>query len=292
MRIAQLVRTYDNVCVQIGGVEREKEAGDDEEEEVRGAMQGDLSDRPVLEVPHRLGDGQEAAGAVRTRVRLKHHRRDEPLWIIFAKEMIINLKEGMMINSDKTIDRRGAHVRITNGVQVTVQNSNNVIIHNIHIHDIVLGKLGMIRDSLEQFGFRTQCRWGYFHVVNNDYTHWLMYAIGGSKNPTIISQGNRYTAPPNLTAKQITKHLGAAEEEWKNWVYMALGGGPVHGGDLLHHVRRCDPEAVQQQGPDQAQAWILRREAHALRRLHPVHSRQEVLDRARRAASRRDDSYL
>lgn len=137
-----------------------------------------------------------------------------------------------------------------------------------------------------------RCRWGYFHVVNNDYTHWLMYAIGGSKNPTIISQGNRYTAPPNLTAKQITKHLGAAEEEWKNWVYMALGGGPVHGGDLLHHVRRCDPEAVQQQGPDQAQAWILRREAHALRRLHPVHSRQEVLDRARRAASRRDDSYL
>jgi pectate lyase len=82
--------------------------------------------------------------------------QDEPLWIIFAKEMIINLKEGMMINSDKTIDRRGAHVRITNGAQVTVQNSNNVIIHNIHIHDIVLGKLGMICDSLEQFGFRTQ----------------------------------------------------------------------------------------------------------------------------------------
>lgn len=75
MRIAQLVRTYDNVCVQIGGVEREKEAGDDEEEEVRGAMQGDLPDRPVLEVSHRLGDGQEAAGAVRTRVRLKHHWR-------------------------------------------------------------------------------------------------------------------------------------------------------------------------------------------------------------------------
>lgn len=136
-----------------------------------------------------------------------------------------------------------------------------------------------------------RCRWGYFHVVNNDYTHWLMYAIGGSKNPTIISQGNRYTAPPNLTAKQITKHLGAAEEEWKNWVYMALGGGPVHGGDLLHHVRRCDPEAVQQQGPDQAQARILRHEAHPLRWLHPMRGRQAVLERGGRptgsTASRR-----
>ncbi|KAB8101181.1 hypothetical protein EE612_031889, partial [Oryza sativa] len=34
-----------------------------------------------------------------------------------------------------------------------------------------------------------------FHVVNNDYTHWLMYAIGGNMNPTIISQGNRFIAP-------------------------------------------------------------------------------------------------
>jgi pectate lyase len=76
-------------------------------------------------------------------------------------------------------------------------------------------------------------------VVNNDYTHWLMYAIGGSKNPTIISQGNRYIAPPNLAAKRITKQLGATEEEWKNWVwhseedlfmegaYFTTSGGPI-----------------------------------------------------------------
>ncbi|PIA27963.1 hypothetical protein AQUCO_07400067v1 [Aquilegia coerulea] len=34
-----------------------------------------------------------------------------------------------------------------------------------------------------------RCRWGFVHVVNNDYTHWQMYAIGGSMHPTIISQG-------------------------------------------------------------------------------------------------------
>ncbi|KAG8094602.1 hypothetical protein GUJ93_ZPchr0012g18830 [Zizania palustris] len=258
--------------------------------------------------------------------------QDEPLWIIFAKNMIIKLKEELMIGSNKTIDGRGAQVRIINGAQLTVQNSNNVIIHNIHIHDIVVGKGGMVRDSPEHFGFRTQsdgdgvtifgstnvwldhlslsncqdglidviakstgvtisnchltnhndvmlfgssdsfsedqimqitvafnhfgrglvqrmprCRWGFFHVVNNDYTHWLMYAIGGSKNPTIISQGNRYIAPPNLAAKQITKQLGAAESEWKNWVWhseedLFMEGAffTVTGGDIRTQINKKD----------------------------------------------------
>lgn len=48
-----------------------------------------------------------------------------------------------------------------------------------------------------------RCRWGFFHIVNNDYTHWLMYAIGGSQHPTIISQGNRFIAPPNPAAKEV-----------------------------------------------------------------------------------------
>lgn len=48
-----------------------------------------------------------------------------------------------------------------------------------------------------------RCRWGFIHVVNNDYTHWLMYAIGGSSHPTIISQGNRFIAPPNHAAKEV-----------------------------------------------------------------------------------------
>lgn len=44
---------------------------------------------------------------------------------------------------------------------------------------------------------------GYIHVVNNDFTEWEMYAIGGSGNPTINSQGNRYTAPTNRNAKEV-----------------------------------------------------------------------------------------
>lgn len=48
-----------------------------------------------------------------------------------------------------------------------------------------------------------RCRRGYIHVVNNDFTYWEMYAIGGSANPTINSQGNRYTAPTDPNAKEV-----------------------------------------------------------------------------------------
>jgi hypothetical protein len=39
--------------------------------------------------------------------------------------------------------------------------------------------------------------------VNNDYTHWEMYAIGGSAAPTINSQGNRFSAPDERFSKEV-----------------------------------------------------------------------------------------
>lgn len=44
-------------------------------------------------------------------------------------------------------------------------------------------------------------------MVNNDFTEWKMYAIGGSANPTINSQGNRYIAPPDPNAKEVNLQL-------------------------------------------------------------------------------------
>ncbi|XP_068636224.1 pectate lyase-like [Aristolochia californica] len=234
--------------------------------------------------------------------------QDEPLWIIFARDMIIRLNQELMINSYKTIDARGAHVHIAYGAGITIQFVQHVIIHNLHIHDIVVTNGGMIRDSTNHYGLRTasdgdgvsvfgsvnvwldhlsmyrckdglidviegstaitisnnhltkhndvmlmgasdayskdaimqvtiafnhfgkgliqrmpRCRWGFFHVLNNDYTHWIMYAVGGSKHPTIISQGNRYIAPPDLAAKEVTKRDYASESEWKQWTWRSEG---------------------------------------------------------------------
>lgn len=56
---------------------------------------------------------------------------------------------------DKTIDGRGARVEIAYGAGITIQFVNNVIIHGIRIHDIKPKNGGLIRDSVDHFGFRT-----------------------------------------------------------------------------------------------------------------------------------------
>ncbi|CAI0386726.1 unnamed protein product [Linum tenue] len=241
-----------------------------------------------------------------------------PLWIIFARSMIIKLNQELMVSCDKTIDGRGANVHVAFGAGITLQYVNNVIIHGLHVHDIVSGSGGLIRDSVDHYGLRTRsdgdgislfgatnvwidhvsmsncadgiidaimgstgvtisnahitdhnevmlfgasgsysgdsimqitiafthfgkglvqrmprCRWGFFHVVNNDYTHWLMYAIGGSNHPTIISQGNRFIAPENKAAKQfvtqVTKRDYAQESEWKHWDWVSEGDLMMNG---------------------------------------------------------------
>ncbi|XP_073159085.1 probable pectate lyase P59 [Henckelia pumila] len=233
----------------------------------------------------------------------------EPLWIIFERDMVIRLTQELIVQSDKTIDARGAKVRISYGAGITIQYVKNVIIHGLRISNIVRGTGGLIRDSADHFGLRTmsdgdgisifgsqdiwidhvsmtncydglidaiqgstgitisnshftdhneamlfgasdsfsqdqkmqitvafnhfgkrmvqrmpRCRWGYIHVVNNDYTHWNMYAIGGSQHPTIISQGNRYIAPPdNPFAKEVTKREYSPESVWKQWTWRSEG---------------------------------------------------------------------
>ncbi|KAG9451826.1 hypothetical protein H6P81_004730 [Aristolochia fimbriata] len=240
--------------------------------------------------------------------------QDEPLWIVFARDMIIRLNNELLVNSYKTIDARGAHVRIAYGAGITVQFVQHVIIHNLHVHDVVIKQGGLIRDSMHHFGQRTasdgdgisvfgsvnvwidhlsmyncqdglidviesstaitisnnhltrhndvmlmgasdanskdkimqvtiafnhfgkgliqrmpRCRWGFFHVLNNDYTHWLMYAVGGSMHPTIISQGNRYIAPPDMAAKEVTKRDYAPESEWRSWTWKSEGDLMLNG---------------------------------------------------------------
>ncbi|KAJ1295327.1 hypothetical protein BS78_01G215700 [Paspalum vaginatum] len=74
-----------------------------------------------------------------------------------------------------------------------------------------------------------RCRRGYFHIVNNDYTSWEMYAIGGSASPTINSQGNRYIAPADPNAKEVTKRVDTAEGQWTGWNWRTEGDMMVNG---------------------------------------------------------------
>ncbi|KAF5746524.1 pectate lyase 5 [Tripterygium wilfordii] len=234
--------------------------------------------------------------------------QDEPLWITFANDMVIKLKEELIMNSFKTIDGRGANVHIAGGPCITIQYVTNIIIHGINIHDCKRGGNAYVRDSPSHYGWRTvsdgdgvsifggsyvwidhcslsncddglidaihgstaitisnnymthhnkvmllghsdsykqdkgmqvtiafnhfgeglvqrmpRCRHGYFHVVNNDYTQWQMYAIGGSAAPTINSQGNRFYAPNDIVSKEVTKHEDAPMSAWSKWNWRSSG---------------------------------------------------------------------
>ena len=80
--------------------------------------------------------------------------QDKPLWIVFGKDMVIVLKNELMVNSFKTIDGRGAKVEIAYGPCITVQGVSHVIIHGISIHDCKPGKAGLVRDTVSHIGKR------------------------------------------------------------------------------------------------------------------------------------------
>ncbi|XP_051135293.1 probable pectate lyase 16 [Andrographis paniculata] len=226
--------------------------------------------------------------------------QDDPLWIIFDRDMVIKLENELIMNSYKTIDGRGARVEISGGPCITIEGVTNVIVHGISLHDCKPGKPGLVRSTPSHLGHRlgsdgdgiavfasshvwidhcylARCadgltdvthassfvtisnnyftqhdkvmllghrdgftadrgmkvtvvfnhfgpglvqrmprvRYGYAHVANNRYEEWLMYAIGGSADPTILSEGNYFVASNDGYAKQVTKR--ETEDAWKAW---------------------------------------------------------------------------
>ena len=130
--------------------------------------------------------------------------------------------------------------RCADGMIDAILGSTAITISNSHFTDHeevmlfgandkhVIDKKMQITVAFNHFGKRLdqrmpRCRFGTIHVVNNDYTHWEMYAIGGNMNPTIISQGNRFIAPPNEQAKQVTKREYTPYTGWKTWNWQSEG---------------------------------------------------------------------
>ncbi|ONI26988.1 hypothetical protein PRUPE_1G060900 [Prunus persica] len=81
--------------------------------------------------------------------------QNEPLWIVFKRDMVIQLKQELIMNSFKTIDGRGVNVHIANGACITIQFVTNIIIHGLHIHDCKPTGNALVRSSPSHFGWRT-----------------------------------------------------------------------------------------------------------------------------------------
>ncbi|KAL3519437.1 hypothetical protein ACH5RR_017586 [Cinchona calisaya] len=250
----------------------------------------------------------------------------EPLWIIFQRDMVIELENELIMNSYKTIDGRGAKIEIAYGPCITIQSINHVIIHGISIHDCTPGKRGMVRSTPDHVGLRLgtegdaitiftsshiwidhcylahcadglidiveastsvtvtnnyftqhnevmllghqdgysadkilkvtvafnhfgtglvqrmpRVRYGYAHVANNFYDQWLMYAIGGSSNPTIFSEGNYFIASNNPYTKEVTKR-DVNLEEWTKWTWRTSNDVFRNGAFFVQSGKRsCSP---------------------------------------------------
>ncbi|KAK9154692.1 hypothetical protein Sjap_002172 [Stephania japonica] len=138
----------------------------------------------------------------------------------------------------------------TDGLIDIIQGSTAITISNNHFthHDDVMlfgasdsfsgDRIMQITVAFNHFGKGLvqrlpRCRWGYFHIVNNDYTGWGIYAIGGSQNPTIISQGNRFYAPPNLASKEVTKREYTNIGIWKSWTWRSEGDLLMNGAYFI-----------------------------------------------------------
>lgn len=78
----------------------------------------------------------------------------EPLWIIFSGHMTIRLTQELIFTSDKTIDGRGFEIHVAGGAGFMLQFVHNVIIHGLHMYDIVEGSGGMIRSKHDHVGQR------------------------------------------------------------------------------------------------------------------------------------------
>ncbi|KAG0504678.1 hypothetical protein M758_5G122300 [Ceratodon purpureus] len=69
-----------------------------------------------------------------------------------------------------------------------------------------------------------RARYGVVHVLNNDYSDgWGLYAIGGSEDPTILSQGNHFNA---ASTKEVTKRIsdgGPTFGGWQKWNWASSG---------------------------------------------------------------------
>ncbi|KAH8512854.1 hypothetical protein H0E87_006228 [Populus deltoides] len=143
-------------------------------------------------------------------------------WVCVFSAVIVLLFVGVVATSRPDVAGISA---LTRNVEAEKEqsSSNSTMAARSQEEADAFNEKAVAADPEEVASMVEMCRHGYFHVVNNDYTHWEMYAIGGSAEPTINSQGNRYNAPANPFAKEVTKRVDTAPGKWKSWNWRSEG---------------------------------------------------------------------
>ncbi|KAF5943385.1 hypothetical protein HYC85_017462 [Camellia sinensis] len=116
-----------------------------------------------------------------------------PLWIIFARDMVITLKNELMINSYKTIDGRRVKVEIAYGPCITIQGVSHVIVHGITIHDCKRGKSVNFMLVIVRIGCDAIVVFASSHIWIDHCCHGLIDVIHGSTAINITISNNYFT---------------------------------------------------------------------------------------------------
>ncbi|KAK8710262.1 hypothetical protein V6N13_145596 [Hibiscus sabdariffa] len=190
--------------------------------------------------------------------------QDEPLWIIFKRDMVIRLKEELVMNSFKTIDGRGVNVHISGGPCITIHYASSIIVHGINIYDCKSGPSVIIRDSPEHAGhwrssdgdgivvFNSKHVW-IDHCSLSNCQDGLIDVIHGSTAVTIsnnymthhdkvmlLGHNDAYTQDKNMQVTVAFNHFGeglvqrmpksdAPENEWRSWNWRSEGDMMLNG---------------------------------------------------------------
>ncbi|XP_048504483.1 probable pectate lyase 12 isoform X2 [Beta vulgaris subsp. vulgaris] len=176
--------------------------------------------------------------------------RTEPLWIVFASNMVIHLSQELIFNSYKTLDGRGADVHITGGGCIMLQFISNIIIHNIHVHHCYQSGNTMVRSSPTHYGYRSlsdgdgisvfgskdlwidhcslsHCKDGLIDIImgstgitvsNNHFSH----------HNEVMLLGHSDTYEPD-TGMQVTKRVDTNDNNWKGWNWRSEGDEMMNG---------------------------------------------------------------
>ncbi|ONK65154.1 uncharacterized protein A4U43_C07F34250 [Asparagus officinalis] len=120
---------------------------------------------------------------------------------------------------------------IMNSTHVTISNNHfkehdKVMLLGYNDDDAIEEKILRVTLAYNHFGKNLvqrmpRCRHGRFHIVNNYYSKWENYAIGGTANPWILSQSNVFVAPDKPFNKEVTSRIHA--QDWTNWNWLSHG---------------------------------------------------------------------
>lgn len=123
--------------------------------------------------------------------------------VTVSNSLFTNHDKAMLLgHSDSFDDDRAMRVTVTlnrfgPGLVQRMPRYFILCVHCHFIHFLLHNLFGVsVLDAMMNPYF-DRCRYGVFHVVNNDYVKWGMYAIGGSASPNILSLGNRFSAGQN-----------------------------------------------------------------------------------------------